>query len=392
MKSHWQFAERHPFVSNAMLMAFSVVFTILVIDLTAFYLLGLRRVGYGPERFFQYSSLLGWEHIPNSEGTWYAYKDGTRTHVRINSFGLPDSERNVEPDRPRIALIGDSTTEFWEVDEEFRGQYVLQNALENRAEVLNFGLRGAGTDQVYIRMRQQVIHFSPDIVIYTFCINDIGNNMVEDSKPYYALDPDNDQGISLRGYPIRREVPREDPWLLGLLEHSFVLRKLKHFVIGITPHLRTNQPLDDHFELRPFKRIYDAEDEKRMEVLRRIVGALAGYARGQGIRLLLVEGLYRPALDSEMRQQVVGAYGDQFDFDKVSANLASVSAEFGIEFLSLPRLARNRALDAKTLMHREDTMHLNREGVKFYADAVAERISKLGWLTEAAVSYAGAGR
>ena len=50
-----------------------------------------------------------------------------------------------------------------------------------------------------------------------------------------------------------------------------------------------------------------------------------------------------------MRQQVVGAYGDQFDFDKVSANLASVSAEFGIEFLSLPRLARNRALDANDL-------------------------------------------
>jgi hypothetical protein len=167
MSSRWQFAERHPLMSNLILMTVAVITTILAVDLTAFYLLGMRRVGHGPERFFQYSSLLGWQHKPNAEGIWYAYKDGTKTFVRVNSFGYPDSQREVLKERPRIALIGDSTTEFWEVEEERRGQFVLEGRLNGEVEVLNFGLRGAGTDQIYLRLGQQVQYFSPDIVIAT---------------------------------------------------------------------------------------------------------------------------------------------------------------------------------------------------------------------------------
>ena len=383
-KPGFAFVARHPWLANTLLVIVSLLVTVLVIDLVAFFLLGLRPIGWGPGRFFQHSSSLGWEHKPYAEGTWYAYKDGTRTHVRINAYGFPDDEREVTKDRPRIALIGDSTTEYWEVDEDDRPQRVMERMLDGRFEVLNFGLRGAGTDQELILYRQQAVLFSPDIVVLTFCVNDYGNNAEKDSKPWFELDPSAPNGLRLAGMPIRGERLPEPPWWLELMERSYTLRQLKYFTVGMGSHFREGDPLETHLELRPFKRDYDAEDERRLKVLRRLIAAFVDYSREQDIRFLLVEGIERPVLDEETRKLVVDIYGDQFDFDRVTRELEEHSAAVGYEFLSLPRLVRERGLDVRELLHPLDSMHLNAAGAKFFSTVVVERIRALGWLEEAA--------
>jgi lysophospholipase L1-like esterase len=376
------FANRHRILVRAGLVVVSLVLTVVTIDLVAFYGLGLRRLGHGADNFFEYSSSLGWEHRPFAEGTWYAYKDGTRTHVRINAFGFPDIDRMIEKNRPRIALIGDSTTEFWEVQENERAQAVMEKQLQGGVEVLNFGLRGAGTDQEYLMYMSQVVHFRPDIVVLFFCVNDFGNNISKQSKPYFVLDSEAPQGIRLEGVPVRREPPSNSSSWRGVLEQSFTLRRLKYLVDGFGTHLRTDASLEDHFELRPFKRSYDAEDERRLELETRLLAAFARFSREHNTHFLLVEGLYRPALDEEMTQRVVRRYGDQFDFDKVSRLLSEHSSVEGYEFLSLPRLVRERRMDVRDLMHPEDTMHLNAKGVREFAAAVVERIRDRGWLDD----------
>jgi lysophospholipase L1-like esterase len=373
------FADKHRILVRAALVIASLVVTVITIDLVAFYGLGLRRLGHGAENFFQYSPLLGWGHRPFAEGVWYAYKDGTRTHVRINAFGFSDVDRTIEKNRPRIALIGDSTTEFWEVQENERAQTVMEKQLEGGVEVLNFGLRGAGTDQEYLMYVNEVVHFRPDIVVLFFCVNDFGNNITTQSKPYFVLDSDAPRGIRLEGIPVRGLPPSNSSWR-NVLEQSFTLRRMKYLVEGFGTHLRTNAALEDHFELRPFKRSYDAEDERRLELEKRLLSAFASFSRERDIRFLVVEGLYRPALDEEMRQRVVGTYGDQFDFDRISRMLSEHSSVEGYEFLSLPRLVRDRGMDVRELMHPEDTMHLNAKGVSHFATAVLERIRSRGWL------------
>ena len=238
------FSTRRPFLANCILVVSSTVFAILVVDLVAYNLFDSRKLATDAKQFFQFSRLLGWEHQPNAEGTWYAYKDGTRTHVKINSYGFADSDRSTDKTRPRIALIGDSTTEFWEVAENFRGQYVLEEMLDGDFEVLNFGLRGAGTDQEYIRLVEQVVDFDPDIVVYLFCINDIANNVSKGDKPYFVIDPGSPDGIRVQGYPLRSEPLEQDFWLRKLLEKSFTLRRIKYLIAGIKTHLRTEVPLD----------------------------------------------------------------------------------------------------------------------------------------------------
>jgi len=176
---------RHRYISQIAIVIFSLIITILLIDLFYFYILDRKIAGYKPGRFFQYDLLTGHSHRPNSEGYWYPYNDGTKFYVRINSFGFADSERKIIPTKPRIALIGDSTTEFWEADEPYRGQYVIESLLNDRFEVINLGVRDYGTDQTYILFQNIGIHFSPGIVIYTFCINDINDNVNSKSKPFF---------------------------------------------------------------------------------------------------------------------------------------------------------------------------------------------------------------
>ena len=378
------FLSRHPVICNSMIVIFSTLFAIVVIDLVAFYGFDTKKIGSDSDRFFQWSSLLGWEHKPHAEGTWYAYKDGTSTHVSVNAYGFPDSDRSLEKSRPRIALLGDSTTEFWEVEENSRGQFVLQKMLNDEFEVLNFGLRGAGTDQEYIRLVNQIIHFAPDIVIYIFCINDIANNVGVEDNPYFVLDADAPDGLRVEGYPIRWPPPQTEFWLRRLLGQSFTLRHVKYLLTGIRTHLHTQVPLEEHFEVRPYKRAYNAEDERRMTLLKKLISAMRAFTRERDIEFLFVEGVYRPALDGSLRQEVLDAYGDQFDFDRVTSTLSNYSLESGIEFLSLQRLVQSREIDIQEILHPEDTMHLNKRGVEFFASAIRDKIRDLGWMNRAA--------
>ena len=257
--------------------------------------------------------------------------------------------------------------------------------LDGDFEVLNFGLRGAGTDQEYIRLVEQVVDFDPDIVVYLFCINDIANNVSKGDKPYFVIDPGSPDGIRVQGYPLRSEPLEQDFWLRKLLEKSFTLRRIKYLVAGIKTHLRTEVPLDEHFELRPYKRVYDAEDEHRVELLKKLISAMHRFTRERDIEFLLVEGVYKPALDTPLRQHVLDAYGDQFDFQKVSGLLSDYSQETGINFLSLQDLVRSGGINIDQILHVEDTMHLNRKGVELYASVIAERIRKLGWQERAQI-------
>jgi lysophospholipase L1-like esterase len=359
------------------------VAAILVIEAFIFYALDIKAPGYRPDRFMRFSPAVGWKHKPNASGYWYRYNDGSKFYVSINSCGFSDSERKTEKSRPRIALIGDSTTEFWEMDPGDRGQDIIEELLGGRFEMLNFGIRGYGTDQTYLLLKDVVASFSPDIVIYTFCINDVSNNGETESKPYFVLDPDRPEQLLLRGVPVRQRPPevRDHPTIRALdvwaRNRSFIYRKSRGLLQTIMGY---HYPLGTHLELRPNKIEYDDEDRRRMEVTLGIIGMMNEFCKANGMRFLLVEGIYRPALDERYRQRLVKEYGDIFDFSRVSRDLRQYSADHGIEFLSLPDLASQRGLGASDLMHVEDTMHLDKRGVAFWAGAVVDRLRYLGWL------------
>ena len=366
------------------LLLFSLIAMIVIVDLFTFFVLDIKVPGYRPERFFHFSFLNGYFHKPNAKGYWYRYYNGEKYYVRTNSYGFADSEREVEKKRPRIALIGDSTTEFWEVDEAQRGQYVLEKRLNDTFEVLNFSVRGYGTDQTFLLFRHLGVHFQPDIVVYMFCINDVWDNSDTVSKPYFVLDEIQEGGLRLEGYPIRMvsNYERMDKYK-GLKRISFIYRTLRSFARQMKDRgILRNEivPLESHFELLPYKRDYDYSDKTKMEITKRIIGKMAAFVESQDMKFLFVEGLYKPALDPRLQACVVDRYGDLFAFDKVSSLFSEFAAEEGIPFLSLPRKVQEKELGVSTLMHPSDQMHLNSEGIRLYAESIAEKLAELGWL------------
>ncbi len=381
------------YAPKLLLAGLTVLIALLVIDFMAYVVFDIKIPGHKPERFFQFSPLLGWDQIPHSSGYWYRYDDGTKFYVEINSHGFADSERLFSKTRPRIALIGDSLTQNWEAELSDRGQYVLADLLEQRLEVLNFGMRGYGTDQTLILFEDQVVQFEPDIVIYTFCVNDFWNNVDTSAKPYFELEPSDPNGLELKGYPIEFQSLSTLGVNTGLHNYSLVLRKFEelvprvknkfHALLGRPSEATSvHTPLESHFELRPYKRHFDAEDRRRTEISLKLVAALDKVVKNQGMKFLVVEGLYRPAQDESCRQRLTGIYGDIFEFDRVTQSLLDFTQEHGIAFLSLPRLLQGSDLQVSALMFKRDNMHFNREGIQFYCRAVADKLRSLQWLDE----------
>ncbi|HOW59447.1 MAG TPA: SGNH/GDSL hydrolase family protein [Candidatus Omnitrophota bacterium] len=362
---------------------FSLVIALLsvaIADFFIFSILDIKNSGYKPERFFQFDTLTGHFHRPNAEGYWYR-SDGEKFYIKINSYGFSDSQRRISKTRPRIALIGDSLTEFWEVDEKYRGQFVLEDLLNQKYEVLNFGVRGYSTAQTYILFKNVGVHFSPDIVIYNFCSNDIYDNAHPVlGRPYYKMAPGEPGGLKLKGYPLQvRQIESESPVEKFLIEYSFFYRKFNEVRERILRYDRS--PQMPRQVLQAYRRDYEDEDETRMEVTTKLISLLNAFTKERGMRFLVVEGIYSTTLKASEQDVATRQLGERFDFNKVSDILKDYCSKNGIEFLSLPQMVKEKKLNVSELIYKDDSMHLSREGIRFYAQAVKEKLQWLGWVS-----------
>jgi lysophospholipase L1-like esterase len=139
----------------------------------------IRAFGLGPNicpvyaENFQLSDneVLGYEHVPGS-------KDGDGV---LNSHGMRGHETTLEKPSGviRIACIGDSICYGLEVDRNLVMSARLESMLNERAggtgqkyEVLNFGVTGYNASQIVEAVKSKVLKFSPDMIVYAYCLND----------------------------------------------------------------------------------------------------------------------------------------------------------------------------------------------------------------------------
>ena len=130
-------------------------------------------------RFFQFDRRLGWSPIPNLRGR---HKGPDFDYpVSHNQEGMRDRDeiprRKADPDRLRIAFLGDSFVWGFGVAAEHRFTDLLGR--HPRIEPLNFGVSAYGPVQ-YLLMLDRVLEFHPDLVIigFTFC-NDFSDALLD---------------------------------------------------------------------------------------------------------------------------------------------------------------------------------------------------------------------
>jgi lysophospholipase L1-like esterase len=161
--------------------------------------------------YTEYDPALGWRKKKNSMVT-YKRREYT-VEVRINSQGLRDPERPVEPDPRtfRVLALGDSFVEGYTVD---LGRTVTQR-LESRlkaagcpAEVINGATAAYSTDQEYLFYKTEGARYRPSLVLLFFYWNDV---VYTDRQDYFGTPkPAFEMGggkLRLHRYPVK-EKPR----------------------------------------------------------------------------------------------------------------------------------------------------------------------------------------
>jgi hypothetical protein len=147
--------------------------------------IGLRIAGIEHVAFHTIDEHKGWVGRPNVSG-WYRTEG--EAYIQMNSDGFRDREHTkVKPENTfRIALLGDSFVEALQVPLDQDLAAVIERELSSctalagrKAEVINFGVTGYGTDQELITLREKVWDYSPDIVVLDFYT---GNDIVDNSR------------------------------------------------------------------------------------------------------------------------------------------------------------------------------------------------------------------
>ncbi len=144
-----------------------------------------------------------------------------RANWRINNAGWNSAIDFVEAKRrPRIAIIGDSYVEAFQVDVEDSIAGQLRHLVDPKFEVYAFGISGASLSQ-YLQMARYVrTHFDPDILVINVVHNDFEESLCSVKRQTGMLCLE-DSELPIREAPI---VPYESNSVLRLARHSSVIR------------------------------------------------------------------------------------------------------------------------------------------------------------------------
>ena len=192
--------KKSKYLKELCLVLAGTLLPIILFELWVYVALGYRMPQHLQE-VFRTDPITGWAKVPNTEGYVYLYSDGTKQYIRNNSHGFTDLEREIKK-------VPTSNRPHWGFDHRILGNrrkktadsFLMEQKLNHKWEVLNLGVRGFGTDQAYLLLKHEGIKYSPDIVIYTFCINDITDNMKTD-KPHYRFESESIRNLVLLDYP-----------------------------------------------------------------------------------------------------------------------------------------------------------------------------------------------
>lgn len=297
---------------------------------------------------WQFSSHLGWDHIPGQRGQMVSPEFSVV--YQINAGGLRD--RNYTQKKPygtkRFLVFGDSFIEGWGVEEQETVAKRLEHRLgDDGIEVINFGVAGYGTDQEWLYFKQAGVAYQPDQVIVFFYGNDLWNNASKKGigaerghKPYFR--PDRTGKLRLKGVPVRKtlfwdkERLQQRPWKDRLQQYLY---EHCHLYVLIRQAFRADLPRQQQQTF--YQGLYGLNTDESLNRLWRLSGdILAGFntsVRQSRATMLLV---YIPSIvqmneaDWHVKRELNGLVGE-YDLLKPNRELAAIAATHQISFLDL---------------------------------------------------------
>ncbi len=374
---------------NALLLLGSVLFFLIFLEITLVLFHPSKFIArpFFIQRYFcQYDRVLGWRNKPLTEGVFSS--TDFSTYVTINSKGLRAHEADYEkpPGVRRIAVIGDSFAWGSAVDDNETFSEVLNRELTG-TEVINMGCSGYGTDQSLLFLLEEGLKYQPDVVIYAFYGNDVGENGANISygypKPMFGL------GSPLRlmftPVPHTTEIERKmfdnPPTAFGKLK-KFLRRNIHsyNFLVGrlnSVPFLRSlflatglGEEYTKKYAGLSYYELPSIED--KMDLTFALIREMRAVARLNGAGFLLVHIPGKEELpDARLGYKRIIIEGEENDV--MAYHLRMFSDVNGVSYLDLLPAIRSAARKGVPLYHPMDD-HFNAEGHRYAARAISGKL------------------
>jgi len=341
-----------------LLMGFSVLFVMGGLEIGARILRSVQQGGKeGREDalYKEYDPVLGWRKKKNAIAT-YKRREYT-VEVRINSEGLRDPDRAVEPAPGtfRVLALGDSFIEGYTVD---FAQTLTQrlearlNAAGCRSEVINGGTSAYSTDQEYLFYRTDGARYRPSMVLLFFFWNDV---IYTDRQDYFGTPkPVFEMGggtLRLHRYPVKQrpmqtaekvaeaeDAPSGSAFLELLRERLWVGAPEAHDALARLGLWNPIPKATPRLEMLVYDRRDLATVEDAWEKVGAVIKALKEDVEAHGSSLALVHVPGRMEIqDSSWRatRKLYRLADGAWDLDKVKKKLQKIGASTGVPVIDL---------------------------------------------------------
>jgi len=136
--------------------------------------------------YFTYDANLGWKGKPYVAGL-----HGSGVHISHNAGGHRDTPWDIDTDKTKVLLLGDSNIWGYGVEDNEHPTALL-NAKTPHIRWFNAGMNGYGTDQEYLTFKELAPQLQPDWSVLVVCGNDRKENACRRvrgyNKPYFIVE------------------------------------------------------------------------------------------------------------------------------------------------------------------------------------------------------------
>lgn len=385
-----------------LLVAVGVVVALLLAEI------GLRVAGFSHFNPYIVDPDVGYSLRPNAEGWWL--NEG-KTYVRINSQGLRDREHSFAkpPDTIRIAVVGDSFAEAFQVPAEKAFWTVMEQKLQGcaalagipaagkKVEVLNFGVSGFSTARELIFLRQRVWQYKPDVVLLLVTTgNDIRDNsralsIYDQPLPYFSF---RDSSLTLDDSALKA---RNSTVLFRLQQsfmgHAFSTIRSHSRVLGLLASAREayqnreQQPTGNKdgpggepgLDAEVFRAPINSDWDEAWKITEGLIEQMRTEVEAKGAKFLVVTG--SKGIQVNPNSAVRAEYMKQLGVDTLfypDLRIKAVGERAGFEVLTLAPALQEYATRNQVFLHGfgETTGrgHWNETGHRVVGELIAEKI------------------
>lgn len=336
-------------INHILISLFSTLLVFLAIDLILqwTHAFGARKSWTQPD------SQLGYRYTPNAY-YWNKNENDHPVSGRINRYGWRDRNWKVErpEDQYRIAVIGDSYVEAFQVEEDSTFLNLVEHDLgeggKHSVELMNFGRSGFTQSEEYLVLKNEVLAFHPQRVLLFFLpdndICDISPDLADDKiRPFFHLMEDG--SLQLDTSFVQDESFQFKTRINPLKQHSALLSLLAERYNAFTRINRRKEVRNDVWDRREndtyrivdFMNLAssnpDPEYIKAYTINKALIKKMAGLCRKNGIKFTFVLiGSRVYMYDKIIGYRKVDPDFDPFWFDN---DLKAFSRELGVDFINL---------------------------------------------------------